>query len=125
MSGPGGPRSGKRALADDDVYGRGERACLEAGRRGQSHLDALALAWIAGGGAKDAVALVARLAGDIELAGQQAAAGRRDLDVDVRRAAGIGDGLERAETVAAVGRHHAAVTLEGAVTPFASGLARM
>ena len=63
--------------------------------------------------AEDAVALVAGLAGDVELAGQQAARRRRDLEMDVRRAAGIGDGLQRAEAVAAVGlRQQAAVALE-------------
>ena len=127
---PAGANGQKRRIVPDFSrrrYPSSWRAHRLRGRaRGQPHLDALAPTRVADSIAKDAVALVARLAGDIELAGEQAADRRRDLEVDVRRAAGIGDRLQRAEAVAAVGlRQHAAIALEGRVAPLAAGLARM
>ena len=58
------------ASGDNDIHRRRERAGLEPGRRLQLHLDQLALARIADA-AEHAVALVARIARDIELAGEQ------------------------------------------------------
>ena len=52
--------------------------------------------------AEDAVAVVARVAGDEDLGGQQLPAALLDLEVDVRRGpAGVRDRLDRAEAVLA------------------------
>src|SRR6185436_21036130 len=60
------------ASADDDIHRRRQRAGLDAGCRHELHLDQCALARIADA-AEHAVALVAGIAGDIELAGEQLA----------------------------------------------------
>ena len=81
----------------------------------QADDDAVALACVADA-VEDAVALVLRLAGDVHLRDQRLTPRRRDGKVDVRGAPRIGNGLDSAEAVGALGvGGGAASTLEAAV----------
>src|SRR5262249_9640239 len=73
--------------------------------------------------AVDAVLVVARLALDVALRREQLLALALDLEVDVRRAAGVGDRLEGAEVVLAAGAgQEAAEALEVLVALAAAGV---
>src|SRR4030095_8689008 len=87
------------------------------------HFDQLTLAGVADAAAH-AVALVAGIAGDVELAGEHLAGRGRDLEMDVRRAADVSHWLQRAEAVAAVGLdQQATIALERRIALVAPGLA--
>src|SRR5207253_3182207 len=66
---------------------------------------------------------VLRLAGEIELRGEQAPRWRRDLDVEMTRAALIGAGYDGAEAVAALGiGTHMAAQAEAGIVVVAFGV---
>ena len=100
----GDSRTSGNASADDDIH-RSSRALRprSPGAGADLHLDALALARIAGSRRKTKSRSLHGLAGDVELAGELPPDRRRDLEMDVRGAAGIGDRLQSAKTVAAFG----------------------
>src|SRR5688572_30186098 len=119
------PISGRRS-GDHDIHRGRERARLQAVGRLQAHVDPFAPARIAHRVAVDEVALVERIAGEMELRREPPAVGGRDLEMDVRRATRIGDGLQRAKAVQALAvRHDLAVALERRIAALASRLPRM
>src|SRR4051794_29693668 len=85
---------------------RGTRPALETARSGDDEVEgALASSTHAHDEirAEDAVALVLRLAGKVELRREDAAAGRLHLDVDVARAAGVNRRQDRLQPPVPVG----------------------
>jgi hypothetical protein len=88
--------------ADDDVEASGQFADLRPLQGLEIDEDEFPLERIAGF-AQDAVPLVLGVAVDEDLRGKQFSAALLDLDVNVRRSPGIGDGLDRPEAVLALG----------------------
>src|SRR5204863_2205849 len=87
---------------DDDVEAGRQLADLRLLHRREIDQDQLALERVAEL-AEDAVALVLGVAVDEDLRGEQLAAALLDLDVDVRRAAGVRHRLDGPEVVLAAG----------------------
>src|SRR5262245_243722 len=103
---------------EHDVKGPEEGVLLEAVAWLELDDDAVALALVTDA-VEDAVARVQRLARDIQLSDERLATRRRYGEVNVRRAAGIGDRLYGAESVSALGiGQHAPAPLEGGVALF-------
>src|SRR5206468_3347904 len=112
-----------RREAEDDVEVRRHLADPRLLDGGEGDEDRLARLGVADA-AEDAVALVAGLALDVALRRQQLLAAALDLEVDVRRPPGVGDRLDRAEVVLALGpRQEAAEPLEVLVARPAAGVA--
>src|SRR5579859_7459111 len=93
--------SALRREAEDDVEPGRQFADPRVLHRGEVHQYGVARLGV--DGPEDAVLVVLRLALDVALRRQQLLAVALDLEMDVRRPAGIRDRLDRAEVVFAVG----------------------
>src|SRR5581483_182245 len=117
--------AGRRAQSDveHDVERAGESARLHLVGVLQAHDDAFARLAVSDG-IEHGVAGIARFAGDVELRGETPDARRVHLEVDVRRASGMGDRADGAEGVAAAGVDTgAAIALESRIASPATGVA--